>query len=186
MGLKIKFHLFLSFFTTGVLFPFSQTTYAVDLKRFDAPKPERASYLSFRAPPRLRFTPLPVPADRTKLIRMDVTLKPETPKQEDNSTVSPPDFPIVEYSTDDRPSSVKIPSRIPQMAPSSVLPLADPFEGVDGTNVGTTDELLDVFDQLRISSRPSGMKPIPFIPPYTVAPDNMKIETKARYRRVQR
>ena len=161
-------------------------SFGIDLKRFDAPEPQRVSYLSFKSPPRLRYTPLPSAVDRTKLIMLDITLQAGPSKQEDNSTESSPDFPIVEYSADNEASSVKIRPQIPQDAPTSSLPLADPFEGVDETNVGTTDELLDVFDQMRIAPQSANLNQIPFIPPYTIAPDNMKIETKSSYRRVQR
>ena len=57
---------------------------------------------------------------------------------------------------------------------------------VSGADVGTTDELLNVFEDLRTNSRGVRMNPIPFIPPYTVAPDNLKVGTKATYRRVPR
>ena len=73
-----------------------------------------------------------------------------------------------------------------QISPSNQIPLADPFEGLSGTDVGTTDELLNVFEDLRTNSRGVRMNPIPFIPPYTVAPDNLKVGTKATYRRVPR
>ncbi len=171
---------FLSFISS------SFESFGIDLKRFDAPEPQRVSYLSFKSPPRLRYTPLPSAVDRTKLIMLDITFQADPSKQEDNSTESPPDFPIVEYSPDNEASSVKIRPQIPQAAPTSSLPLADPFEGVNETNVGTTDELLDVFDQMRIAPQSANLNQIPFIPPYTIAPDNMRIETKSSYRRVQR
>ena len=75
---------------------------------------------------------------------------------------------------------------LPQSPPPNSLPLADPFEGVSGMDVGSTDELLNVFDELRVDSRTVRMNNIPFIPPYTVAPDNLKVGTKATYRRVSR
>lgn len=186
MYLNSKISLSALMFAAGLFFFSFIEAFGIDLKRFDAPKPQRVAYLSLKSPPGLRYAPLPLEADRTKLIKLDITLQADTTKQEDNATEPSPDFPIVEYSPDNEASSVKIRPQIPQVAPSSSLPLADPFEGVNGTNVGTTDELLDVFDQMRITPQSSNVNQIPFIPPYTIAPDNMKIETKSSYRRVQR
>ena len=160
---------------------------ALDLKKFDAPPQEREKYLAFRSPPPLRYTPIPLAADRLSLISPDATGKVVEKKEPvDTNASQEPDFPIVTYSTESEIEKKSFPGVIPQIAPPTTLPLADPFEGVVGTDVGTTDELLNVFDDLRVNSGNIRMNPIPFIPPYTVAPDNLKIGTKATYRRVPR
>jgi hypothetical protein len=165
----------------AAFFFLSFQSWGLDLKKFDAPPPARERYLTCKAPPSLHFTPVPLAADRMQLISVATPTSKPSPKVEDNAS-SEPDFPIVTYSTEPHRNA---PSFIPQSASSS-LPMADPFEGVSGANVGSTDELLNVFEDLKVDSRTVRVNAIPFIPPYTVAPDNLKIGTKSTYRRVPR
>lgn len=159
----------------------------LDLKKFDAPPLERDKYLAFKPPVALRYAPIPLEADRLNLIRLDLSITTtSTPANEDSNQTEEPDFPVVTYSTDKDMLKNSVPSMLPQSPPPNPLPLADPFEGVSGMDVGSTDELLNVFDELRVDSRSVRMNSIPFIPPYTVAPDNLKVGTKATYRRVSR
>ena len=180
MSLNI-FSLFFTSFLLLASFVLPSQTWGFDLKKFDAPVPERDKYLSFNAPPSLRYTPIPLKADRTNLISPYRKLTKPVLTKDSNATPAP-DFPLVTYSTEPQ---AKAPSFIPQPAGSS-LPLADPFEGVSNANVGSTDELLNVFEDMKVNSRTVRVNAIPFIPPYTVAPDNLKIGTKATYRRVPR
>ena len=160
----------------------------VNLKRFDAPPIERAKYLTFKAPTALRFATVEMEVDRLKLISPDlVDVSTGTSEGADANKSEVPEFPIVTYSTDPEKPQVSSPATItPLSSPPSSLPLADPFEGVMGTNVGTTDELLNVFEEMNVNNRSVRLNAIPFIPPYTVAPDSLKIGTKATYRRVPR
>jgi hypothetical protein len=180
MSLKIFFLHFKTFILLAS-FAWPSHIWGIDLKKFDAPVPERDKYLSFNAPPSLRYIPVPLAADRSNLISTDKKPTKSAPPKDSNAS-SKPDFPIVTYTTEPQ---AKSPSFIPQSAGSS-LPLADPFEGVSRTNVGSTDELLNVFEDMKVDSRTVRVNAIPFIPPYTVAPDNLKIGTKATYRRVPR
>jgi hypothetical protein len=168
-------------FAITALFFLPLLSWGIDLKKFDAPPPERDRYLTFKSPPSLRFTPVPLAVDRMLLISPSTPEPKASPKKEDNASAEP-DFPIVTYSTE--PES-NVPAFIPQ-TPSNSLPMADPFEGVSGTKVGSTDELLNVFEDMKVDSRTVRVNAIPFIPPYTVAPDNLKIGTKSTYRRVPR
>ena len=159
----------------------------LDLKKFDSPPQDREKYLAFNPPAALRYAPVPLEADRLNLIRLDLSIaKTSTPTGEDSNQTDEPDFPVVTYSSDKDILKNSMPSMLPQSPPPNSLPLADPFEGVSGMDVGSTDELLNVFDELRVNSRTVRMNNIPFIPPYTVAPDNLKVGTNATYRRVSR
>ena len=170
-----------------VFFVVSPFVLGLDLKKFDPAPQEREKYLAFRPPVALRYKPIPLDADRLNLIRLDQSsTTTSTPSNEDSNQTDEPEFPVVTYSTDKDILKDSIPSMLPQSPPPNSLPLADPFEGVSGMDVGSTDELLNVFDELRVDSRSVRMNPIPFIPPYTVAPDNLKVGTKATYRRVSR
>jgi len=159
----------------------------LELKKFDSPPREREKYLAFKPPVALRYAPVPLEPDRLNLIRLDLSItQTSTPPNEDSNQTNEPDFPVVTYSTDKDILKNSMPSMLPQSPPPNSLPLADPFEGVSEMDVGSTDELLNVFDELRVDSRSVRMNNIPFIPPYTVAPDNLKVGSNATYRRVQR
>jgi hypothetical protein len=75
---------------------------------------------------------------------------------------------------------------IPAVAPPVSLPMSDPFEEVNSVGIDSTDELLDVFESSSFSSPRGNVQDIPFVPPYTVAPDNMRITTRSTYQRRQR
>lgn len=174
-------------FAAAFFCPHSNVLGFLDLKKFDPPPPKRDKYLAFSSPPSLRYAPVPLEADRLTLIRLEIPKeKPPAKPVEETNASDEPEFPVVTYSTEPQAPSGFPPPVISVSPPPSKLPLADPFEGVVDSDVGSTDELLDVFDQLRIDSRAVRMNAIPFIPPYTVAPDNLKIGTKATYRRVPR
>ena len=70
-------------------------------------------------------------------------------------------------------------------APKDELPLADPFENSSMDSVNSTDELLRVLEKRQVGVT-SGNILMPFIPPYTSAPENIVIESKASYKRIQR
>jgi len=54
------------------------------------------------------------------------------------------------------------------------------------TSVNSTDELLQVFETPDFDTSRSRMQNIPFVPPYTVTPDSMRMANRATYRRIQR
>ena len=106
-------------------------------------------------------------------------------------TLAPPEFPLISYGASDQNKSIEptsYPSQIqsiPEFAQTEeALPLADPFEEMDAENIVTTDELLDV-----IESSDSGSSNfqfgLPFIPPFSVTPDNLTISSESSYRRVR-
>jgi len=160
-------------------------SFGLDLKRFDAPETPRVRYLTFKSPTSLRYREEVFPVDRSKLV-MKTNISPIEKVSDNNATVSAPDFPVITYTTGDDSSPKPSTPVLPQYTQPAKLPLADPFESLNHSKVGTTDQLLNIFDENQIKSDILRMNAIPFIPPYTVAPDNLKIGTKATYRRVPR
>lgn len=176
------------FFCLTAFFIF-KTSHAFDTKRFDAPPPKRPGYLSFTSPQKLRFAPAPIVADRSALIlSMKIPASSEDNSVDANASLNESEFPIVDYDgssagepeTDD---SGKL--EIPQIAPPIELPMADPFAEGNSDTINSTDELMKVFDQSRIEVGNTRIA-IPFVPPYTVAPESMKISSRSTYRRVNR
>ena len=164
-------------------------THAIETKRFDAPPAKRTSYLTLAAPKKLRFAPAPITADRGALI-MPATIIPTVEDNiiESNATSEESEFPVVDYADsppgeNDIADSGKL--EIPQIAPPVELPLADPFSGGNLDAISSTDELMEVFDQSKIEAGNARI-PIPFIPPYMVAPESMKISSRSTYKRVQK
>lgn len=167
---------------------------AIDTKRFDAPPLSRGEYLAFTKPINFRYGISPAKVDRTKLIMPPtIQIVTTTVKQESNSsTVSSEtnDFPLLPFQDENSSSGTNMPplnfSNIPNIAPPVGLPLTDPFEEVNSLGIDSTDELLEVFESSSMRTPRSSMQNIPFVPPYTVAPDNMRVTNKATYQRRQR
>ena len=193
ISMHTKFSTSLVFFLMFIMFGPLSLLGILDTKRFDAKPVERVKYLNYRNSGTLRFAdPAPV-ADRGNLLTFTtlVTTEVTVPSVDNNLTV-PPEFPIVSYGANDQNKSsepIPYPSQIQSMPEFSqseeALPLADPFEEMDAENIVTTDELLDV-----IESSDSGYSNfqfgLPFIPPYSVTPDNLTISSESSYRRVER
>ena len=163
-------------------------SHAFETKRFDAPPPKRSSYLSFASPKKLRFAPAPIVADRGALLSVTTTPTEGGNSIESNATLEESEFPVVDYADSpfgetDIADSGEL--EIPQIAPPVELPLADPFAGGGSDSISSTDELMKVFDQSRIEVGNRRIA-IPFVPPYTVAPESMKISSRSTYRRVQK
>ena len=165
---------------------------AIETKRFDAPPLSRGEYLAFTKPINFRYGISPAKVDRTKLI-MPPTIQVVTTsvKTEDNSTASQSsDYPLLPFQDDNSSSSTTMPpanfTNIPNIAPPTGLPLTDPFEDLNSFGINSTDELLEVFESSSMRAPRSSMQNIPFVPPYTVAPDNMRVTNKATYQRRQR
>ena len=172
-----------------------QHSKALDTKRFDAPKPKRPAYLTFAKPAPLRFTISPLPVDRLALVLPPAPLSagstvsgPVLPDQNATAAIPqpPPASGLDGNSSTSAPEGIGSLPFIPRTAPSETLPLSDPFEGMDGFGPDSTDELLRLLETSEVDGRGSLRQPTPFVPPYTVAPDGMRMSNKATYRRVQR
>ena len=175
---------------------YSLQVYGLETKRFDAPPPERASYLSFAKPTALSFSISPLPVDRMKLVMppKPIVIKPSPakPNADANATSDSPETPLGRSypdgnTTSDPQVSSRIPSPFfPQTAPQDSLPLSDPFENINSFDVDSTDELLRILETSDGNSNGSSLMPTPFVPPFTVASDGMRVSSKATYRRVKR
>ena len=170
---------------------------ALDTKRFDAPPPERPSYLTFAKPTPLRFSISPLPVDR---LNLHLPPKPIVKKTlvtstvvDNNQTLSLPEPSLIPPATTDANASTGAQSSppaqypfFPQAAPQDSLPLSDPFDSINSFDVDSTDELLRILESSDASQGRSSFAPTPFVPPFTVASDGMRIKSKATYRRVKR
>lgn len=187
---NLKFTLRTSFLMS-VLFCILQSS-VILAKRFDAPQVSRSQYLAFTQPPTLRYESSPLAVDRRKLILPPSAIVVTTTlNQEVNATSSDGnDFPLIAFNDDNSSYQVKskpmAPRNIPLLAPPVSLPLTDPFEDVGALGIDSTDELLEVFESSSLNTPRSSMQNIPFVPPYTVAPDNLRVTTRSTYQRRQR
>jgi hypothetical protein len=180
-----------SFLICALFFAFQAS--AIDTKRFDAPPLARGEYLAFTKPISFRYGSSPIPVDRRTLIMpSSIQVVTTTVIQENNSTTSPAStgFPLIlpqdENATAQTRPMVELFQNIATTAPPVALPLADPFEEVNSLGINSTDELLEVFESSSFKSPRSSMQDLPFVPPYSVAPDNMRISSSATYQRRQR
>ena len=165
------------------------TSKALDTKRFDAPAPKRAGYLTFASPKNLRFVQAPIVADRGALIMPSAVIPEINVKPvETNSSIEQGEFPVIDYN-DSADSDPAIPDagnlEIPKIAPPVELPLADPFASGNSSSINSTDELMNIFDRSRVGTGNSNIA-VPFMPPYTVTPENMKVTSRSVYRRINR
>ena len=65
--------------------------------------------------------------------------------------------------------------------------MPDPFiESAPPATYNSTDDLLDIFEQSSREAAPYGLRVIPFVPPFTNAPDNLRVESEAYYRKVRK
>ena len=167
----------------------------IETKRFDAKPPPRAKYLVNTRPATLRYADPVVVADRKVLLSLSNIASTPAPMVEQNATKQP-DIPLIAYEQDEI-SITSNPSFNPNlpavntsemMGDDTVLPAPDPFDesGVSG-NIDSTDDLLNLFEQ---TSRSQNIRPgynaIPFIPPFTSAPDNLRVESRASYKKVRK
>jgi hypothetical protein len=177
--------------TMSVLF-FTLKVSAIDTKRFDAPPLARPQYLTFSQPQGLRYKSLEPRVDRRKLLMPSdmklVSVTVVTQNDSNLSSESQPDFPLIGGA--DNNATATTPSFRPLAGPSynsgPVLPLSDPFNGVDSSSVNSTDELLQVFESTDFDTPRTTFQNIPFVPPYTVTPDSMRMTNRATYQRIQR
>jgi transglutaminase/protease-like cytokinesis protein 3 len=134
-----------------------------------------------------------VVADRRVLLSLSTFPSVVTgPITDQNSTREVP-IPLIAYENDQMPSLdasdddlMTEPSNMSKS--QSILPAADPFnESSSSGNLNSTDDLLDLFEQ---STDNRGVRSeynvIPFIPPFTSAPDNLRVESRATYKKVRK
>ncbi|MDA8823937.1 hypothetical protein N9N41_05520 [Opitutales bacterium] len=189
-NLKTKHLLRTSFILGFLLFTFKVS--AIDTKRFDAPPLARPEYLTFSQPQELRYKSTAPSVDRRKLLLPSdmkiVTVTVVSSNDTNSSANSQPGFPLI-GNEDNRSSSqpaYRPLSASPLSNPNPVLPLSDPFGGMNTSSVNSTDELLQVFETPDFDTSRSRMQNIPFVPPYAVTPDSMRMTNRATYRRIQR
>ena len=167
-------------------------SHAFETKVFDLQKPNKNHYLVFSKPIPLRYSTTPLPVDRKKLISptLVITALPLIPDNNstDNNVITSPSLPVNadDNSTANETGSFPVFPTISKVVPTKQLPLTDPFLDADSVGINTTDQLLDVFESSSFDGSRSGIQSIPFIPPYTIAPDNMRVSTRATYTRRQR
>ncbi len=153
------------------------------IKRFDASEPSRQGYLRSFRPANLSFKKtIPVPADRHFLLYLpeaNASTLPET-----NAT-----YPATAPELAATPLEPAVPTSpavgLPPVSPAPgaplpsapLLPPADPFEEV------STDDLVNELEgeHFRAGSGGSSSFVIPFIPPYSMAPADFELRTRARY-----
>jgi len=179
-------------YVISVLF-FAFQASAIDTKRFDSPPLARGEYLAFTKPITLSYGTTALPVDRRKLIMPPSVVVVTTTVKEETKSASAPvqgDFPLLPYqdanSSSSPPPTAESYGNMPMVAPPASLPLSDPFQETNSFGVDSTDELLEVFESSTMSPPRSRMQGIPFVPPYTIAPDNMRVTSKATYQRRQR
>jgi hypothetical protein len=137
-------------------------------------------FLTFHSPPRLRFHEKPVSADRSNLLRLGdpVTQGIEVVADEGNVTTEIEDFPLTSYG--EAKAVDEEPSEMPDL-----LPPADPFIDytLGSSSVDSTDQLIQLFENLEQSGNPSSRVSVNFIPPYSTDSGNFKVQSSASYTR---
>jgi len=183
----------------GVVFLFyGLALHGLETKRFDAPPPKRPTYLSFAKPAPLRFSISPLPVDRFNIalpvskpiVQTTVVTQANT---DGNQTASLP-FPPIPAGYDQNSTSAPSfqspkndpPPFIPQLVPPGSLPLSDPFQDLDSYGADSTDELLRILENSDIGDPGSSLQVSPFVPPYTVAPDGLRMSSRGTYKRIRR
>jgi hypothetical protein len=163
----------------------------VETKRFDAKPTPRAKYLVNTRPQILRYADPVIIADRRALLSLTTIPTATPPVVEQNATK--PEIPLIAYGQDEFSIYDDDPTSMPSNSKSmqddgSVLPSPDPFaEDEASLSINSTDDLLNLFEQSnKNQNMTSGYNVIPFIPPFTSAPDNLRVESSASYRKVSK
>ena len=163
----------------------------IETKRFDAKPTPRAKYLVNTRPQTLMYADPVVIADRKALLSLN-SLQPASQPVVEQNTTKQPEIPLIAYGQDeisifDEPEAAPNNAN-PKNEDSSVLPSPDPFNEDEASNsINSTDDLLDLFEQTnRNQIIAPGYNSIPFIPPFTSAPDNLRVESSASYRKVRK
>jgi hypothetical protein len=168
-----------------------------ETKRFDAPPPVQPKYLSSIRPPSLSYGSPVFVVDRRNLIlppsmQPDISASSTDLSNDENKSSAQPEFPLISFEDNSTNFPVlpvvqnSMPMQLPMKAPSQSLPLSDPFDDVSSQQINSTDELLQIFEQSSSTMQNRTTQSLPFIPPYSVAPDSMRVSAKATYKRVRR
>ena len=146
---------------------------------FAATKESNHGYLSFHAPPKLMFHEVPATADRSNLLRLGspVSSVVEITFSEDNASAEVSEFPLTSYDGDELPPALN--------DTTDALPPSDPFIDytMESSSIDSTDQLIQIFENMEKSGRPSSRSTINFIPPYTLDSGNFSIESRSSYTR---
>jgi len=140
------------------------------------------TYLSFHSPPKLIFHEVPALADRTNLQMLGAPVANSIVEVtvDLNKTIETSEFPLTSY---DENSASTIEDEV---GSPELLPPVDPFTdfSIDSSGVDSTDELIQIFENMNKSSDVSSSRTaVNFIPPYTLDSGNFKIESRANYTR---
>jgi len=154
----------------------------------DSPPP-RNGYLTFQAPPKLRFHEVEPQADRRKLLSLQKKEVSVTPPVSSPSTPMGDSFPLISYDGESNQSSPTY--EIPLVGdPGSAvmepaIPPIDPFVSNDlpEPNLNNTDELMEILESSIGSSSRQSRTLVDFVPPYTMDGGNLLIESKTKYTR---
>jgi hypothetical protein len=143
---------------------------------------KKSCYLAFHSPPKLNFHEVSPSADRLNLLTLGnpLTTQVQGTADEANSTTEVSEFPLTSYGDDD--SAAEINNDTDMQDP---LPPSDPFIGfeLESTGVDSTDQLIQLFENLEKSGNPSSRVSVDFIPPYSTDSGNFRLESSASYKR---
>jgi len=121
-------------------------------------------------------------ADRLNLLTLGNPLptQVEGTAGEANSTTEVSKFPLTSYGDDDSAAEINNDTDI-----QDPLPPSDPFIGLEleSTGVDSTDQLIQLFENLEKSGNPSSRVSVDFIPPYSTDSGNFRLESSASYKR---
>ena len=173
-----------------ICFPITGFSF-VETKRFDAKPTPRAKYLVITKPQTLRYADSEIIADRRALLSLTTLSSAPQPVVEQNATKQP-EIPLIAYGQDEIATfedSETIPTTNRSIeAVSPALPAPDPFsESETSMSIDSTDDLLNLFEQSNENQTiNTGYNMIPFIPPFSSTPDNLRVESSASYRKVRK
>ncbi len=140
------------------------------------------AYLSFHSPPRLSFHEVPAVADRSNLLRLPSPTvdSVELVVTENNSSAEISEFPLTSYGEEDIDLEV-----LDGPETSETLPPSDPFVDftIGGSEVDSTDQLIQLFENMERSGNTPLSASVNFIPPYATDTANFKIQSTSRYTR---
>ena len=143
---------------------------------------KKSCFLAFHAPPKLRFHEVPITADRSNLLRLGspVSQTIEVIDNDDNATSKVEEFPLTSYGEDDDISESGNNSD-----ELDFLPPADPFSdyNLGDSSLDSTDQLIQLFENLEQSGNQPSRVSVNFIPPYSTDSGNFKVQSSASYTR---
>ena len=158
----------------------------IKTKRFDAKPVPRSNYLTNFRPPALHYSDPVKQPDRRVLLSLPPLVTEGKPTIIDVNLTEPV-IPVLAYEEDENPSYTQSAGENLTEKLTPKLPEPDPFiESAPPATYNSTDDLLDIFEQSSREAAPYGFRAIPFVPPFTNAPDNLRVESEATYRKVRK